>query len=181
MDSATPHQRRRYRASHLPASLNLGYAGLTMKDTDGRTMLRPNLTEHLDRLAAFLPIFEDSGFSFGSWIGGKPMPHLQLHMSSFVPSDPAEAFVRMAHDMGWVLPDFDWKSWKDGAEAGELLNCPETLARATPEQLAKLLTVLVRQDRFVEGSLGQVFDSGFLVAVVRRADALLRKISTEER
>jgi hypothetical protein len=102
-------------------------------------------------------------------------------MPSFVPSDPAEAFVRMAHDMGWVLPDLDWKSWKDGAEAGELLNCPETLARATPEQLAKLLTILVRQDRFVEGSLGRVFDSGLLVAIVRRADALRHEISTEER
>jgi len=181
MDNATPHQRRRCRASHLSASLNLGYAGWTMKNTDGRPMLRPNLTERLDRLAAFLSIFEDPGFSFGLWIGGKPMPHLQLHMPSFVPSDPAEAFVRMAHDMGWVLPDLDWKSWKDGAEAGELLNCPETLARATPEQLAKLLTVLVRQDRFVEGSLGRVFDSGLLVAIVRRADALRHEISTEER
>jgi hypothetical protein len=181
MDDETPHQRRRYRDSHLPASLNLGYADLTMKNTDGRPMLRPSLTERLDELAAFLPIFEDSGFSFGSWIGGKPMPHLQLHMPSFVPSDPAEAFVRMAHDMGWVLPDLAWKSWKDGGEAGELLNNSETLARATPEQLAKLLTVLVRQDRFVEGSLAQAFDSGFLVAIVRRADALRREISTEER
>jgi hypothetical protein len=181
MDDETPHQRRRYRASHLPASLNLGYADLTMKNTDGRMMLHPSLTERLDRLAAFLPVFEDPGFSFGSWIGGKPMPHLQLHMPSFVPSDPAEAFVRMAHDMGWVLSDFDWKSWKVGGEAGELLNNSETLARATPEQLAKLLTVLVRQDRFVEGSLAQAFDSGFLVAIVRRADALRREISTEER
>jgi len=181
MDDETPHPRRQYRVGHLPASLNLGYAGLTMKNTDGRPMLLPSLAERLDRLAAFLPIFEDPGFSFGLWIGGKPMPHLQVHMPSFVPSDPAEAFARMAHDMGWVLPDFDWKSWKDGAEAGELLNCPETLARATPEQLAKLLTVLVRQDRFVGGSLAQAFDSGFLVAIVRRADALRREISTEER
>jgi hypothetical protein len=161
--------------------MNLGYADFTMKHTDGRTALRPSLTERLGQLAAFLPIFEDSGFSFGLWIGGKPMPHGQLHMPTFVPSDPAEAFVRMAHDMGWVLPDLDWKSWKSGAEARELLNNPETLARATPEQLAMLLTILIRQDRFVEDSLAQAFDSGFLVDILRRADALLREISAKER
>jgi hypothetical protein len=167
-------------AGLLPASLNLGYARLTMKHTDEKPSPRPNLTDRLDALTAFLPIFEDLGFSFGSWVGGKPMPHQLSNTPSFVPSDPAQAFVRVAHDTGWVLADLDWKSWKNSAEARELVDAPEALARATPEQLAKLLTALVRQERFVEGSLAQAFDLGILVAILRRADALLREVRTEE-
>ena len=41
----------------------------------------------------------------------------------------------------------------DSKEAMRLRDDPQALAAASAEQLAKLLTVLIRQDRFVEGRL----------------------------
>lgn len=155
---------------------SIGYTHFMPSNREDEAIGHPDLTKRLACLAAFLPIFEDAAFQFGSWVGGKPMPHGLLHVPSFVMSDAAEAFVKTTYEMGWVLPEADWVTWKGSAEAGELASRPEALARATPEQLAKLLTVLIRQDRFVEGSLAEAFESGFLVAITRRAAALLREI-----
>ena len=46
------------------------------------------------------------------------------------------------------------------------------VAHATAEQLTKLSTSLVRGDRFSEGTLAWAFESGLLLAIVRRAAAL---------
>jgi hypothetical protein len=43
------------------------------------------------------------------------------------------------------------------------------------DQLAKVLTVLIRQDRFDEGALQSAFDMGLLTAIIRRAEALLEE------
>jgi hypothetical protein len=47
---------------------------------------------------------------------------------------------------------------------------------ASPEQLAKLITAVVRADRFCEGYLHGAFESGLLVGVVRRARQLAESI-----
>jgi hypothetical protein len=47
------------------------------------------------------------------------------------------------------------------------------VAGATQEELAKLLTAIIRSDRFVEGSLEGAFESGLLAAICRRAAVLL--------
>jgi hypothetical protein len=53
---------------------------------------------------------------------------------------------------------------------------PEATAAATPDQLARLLTAIVRSDRFVEGSIAGAFDSGLLARIARRAAALLAEL-----
>ena len=80
-------------------------------------------------------------------------------------------FVRTCYESGWIQP-FDWADWMGTPEAIELRDDPSVLERATPEQLGKLLTVIIRQDRFVEGALGSAFDSGLLTGIVRRASVL---------
>ncbi len=121
--------------------------------------------ERLDALAAFLPDFESPGFEFGHVVtapGG--MPYYNL-------SPLASRFVHTCYKMGWVQ-NFDWVEWKDSPEATELLKNPKAMEEATPEQLGRMLTVLIRQDRFVEGALGRAFDSGLLTAILRRIAAL---------
>jgi hypothetical protein len=163
------------RHGHLTGAPHHGYVRLVMKAQEAKATGSRSLAERLDRLAAFLPMFEDREFRLGLWVGGRPLPHGMLHVPEFVLSDPAVALVEAAYDAGWVLADFDWASWKNSAEARELTRDPQALARATHEQLAKLLTVLIRQDRFVDGTLAEAFDSGLLVAILRRADALRRE------
>ena len=61
----------------------------------------------------------------------------------------------------------------EDAEAIALHGDRAVLAEATPEQLAMLLTALIREDRFNEGALGDSFESGIMTAIARRAKELV--------
>ena len=78
-------------------------------------------------------------------------------------------FVQAAYDSGWVLDDFDWMSWEAGRRFG---NDPMAIANATIEDIERLLTAYIRADRFCEGYLASVYESGHLIAVVRRLEVL---------
>jgi hypothetical protein len=122
------------------------------------------LQQRLQGLAVFLPLFEKPGFRFGSWedTDGNPIADC---MYSKVAAD----FIDMAYDFEWVRMDFAWPSWKETKEATDLRDDPEIMKRATVEDLSKLLTVVIRQDRFCEGSLADAFESGLITAICRRA------------
>jgi len=82
------------------------------------------------------------------------------------------AFVDAASRAGWIVP-FDWATWAESAEGQRLLGEPRHVAAATPDQLAKVLTTLIRGERFSEGTLSEALESGLLLAIARRAEALL--------
>jgi hypothetical protein len=124
-------------------------------------------------LVRFLPALERPDFRAGDMVapreterGARTMPHATY-------GETVEAFVRAAYEDGWVLRDFDWPTWMASAEARSLRDDEAALAAATPGQLARLLTVLIRQDRFVEGALLDAFESGLILRIVRRAAAIL--------
>jgi hypothetical protein len=128
-----------------------------------------SLHERLHALAAFLPDLERPGFKFGrSVMPPGCMPHYRCGSLS-------ESLQRTCYDMEWVVEGFDWGAWKNTPEALQLRDNPDVLEHATPEQLAKLLTVLFRQERFDEGTLEQAYESGLLVRILRRAVSLERQ------
>jgi len=127
-----------------------------------------HLEVRLERLAGFVAVLEAPGFvaaeygttelEAGVWV--IPYPHYHPEVNRF---------VSLAYEDGWVRTDFDWGVWSTTQEAHTLRDDPEALAAATPDQLAKLITVLVRQERFSEGSLMWAFEDGLVLAIVRRA------------
>jgi hypothetical protein len=126
----------------------------------------------LKALAEFLPLFEEPEFQFGMWHGSKRRKPGEFMLPYFELSETASLFVDMAYEKGWVLSGWDWPAWMKTEEAITLRDDPAALAAASADKLAKLLTVLIRQDRFVEGGLNSAFESGLLTAIVRRAAAL---------
>jgi hypothetical protein len=82
------------------------------------------------------------------------------------------AFVVVVTRAGWLIT-FDWASWAQTAEGQRLLGEPRHVATATADQLAKVLTALIRAERFSEGTLNGAFENGLLLALARRAEALL--------
>ena len=127
-------------------------------------------------IVAFLRRFQAPGFKFGHWTqppsdrpGVMILPHFSL-------SDVARSFKQTAHKLGWVVRDFDWGTWMQTPEAQSLRDDDQVFAQATPEQLARLLTVCIRQDRFCEGALESAFESGLLTRILERADAILSEI-----
>jgi Family of unknown function (DUF6508) len=130
------------------------------------------LRERLHALAAFLPEFEKPGFEFGQWVMPPPLESGVMIMAYFTEGPVADSLYRICYDMGWVLQGFDWPAWMNTTEATQLRDNPSVLERATFEQLARLLTVLNRQDRFVEGTLASAYKDGLLVRILRRAASL---------
>ena len=148
--------------------------------SSGKLMTCPadsSLRERLDSLASFLPAFEAPDFKFAHWAEPEEAEPGVVALPESVLSMAAMEFIDAAYAMDWVLRNFDWSEWMQTPEAIALRDDPGALKRATPDQLAKLLTVLIRQDRFVEGALAGAYDSGLVTAILRRAASLRDEIA----
>lgn len=132
-----------------------------------------DLRAKLQGLARFVSVFTEPGFHFGTW--DHPPPRASgIHVLPFcLLSDEGQEFYNAVYKLGWVT-QFQWSEWMHTPEGRELTEKPDRIAEATPNQLAKVITVFVRDDRFNEGLLNSKFESGLLTAIVRRAEALLQ-------
>lgn len=81
-------------------------------------------------------------------------------------------FIKLAYEDNWVRHDFDWPKWIRTTEAQSLVNDTKTIEQATTEQLAHLLTAIIRQDRFVDNAVMHAFNSGLLLRVLQRIRTL---------
>jgi hypothetical protein len=132
----------------------------------------PERRYRLEALAAVLPIVDSPDFEAGRWHDSERRPDGVWTMPWYELSPAAESYVRAVGESGMMLTGFDWPSWAKTPEAKALHGDREVLARATPDELAMLLTALVREDRFNEGALGDSFESGIMTAIARRAKVL---------
>ncbi|MBN9545435.1 MAG: hypothetical protein J0I19_08175 [Alphaproteobacteria bacterium] len=130
--------------------------------------------DRLQRLAAYAPALRGLA---DIWIETAPLrgsgtadPYV---MGSGVPrlTQAALEFVQMLYDAGWILNDFDWAGWID-SDGERFWNTPATVIGASEDDLAKLLTALVRQDRFVEGTLQEAFANDVFLVAAERAQSL---------
>jgi hypothetical protein len=140
--------------------------------SDQSANLTPDLRRRLRILADTLPILEAPDFTPGRWHDSEKRDGNIWTMPWYELSRQAEAVITVVGEAGLLQPGFDWPTWAKTPEAQALRNDPGALAAATPDQLGKLLTALIREDRFNEGALGDTFESGFMTAVVRRAKVL---------
>lgn len=123
--------------------------------------------QRLEALAKYLPVFTAPGFKFSDVVPAKVEGDIiQMGWTSYGPE--AKAFMQDCYDYGWVQST-DWTNWMQTEEAQELSRDPTRMAAATIEDLAKVLTVSLRRDRFVEGSLAEDFEGGLITRAVTRA------------
>jgi hypothetical protein len=127
--------------------------------------------EQLQRLAAWADRFASQAFTFGDWVPSTARDDGVIELGWFEMSDEAQAFVSVMYDLGWVY-DFDWGRWLGTEDGRRLSGGPEAVAFATAGDLAKLLTAIIRSERFSDGSIAGAFESGLLLAICRRAQAL---------
>ncbi|MFA5546149.1 MAG: DUF6508 domain-containing protein [Sphaerochaetaceae bacterium] len=73
-------------------------------------------------------------------------------------------FHKYVYEIGLVV-DFDWPHWDEGKRilSGEV----EDLSKHSAITLCKLLTAIVRSDRFVEGTLIAYFENGTILSILR--------------
>ncbi|MGZ7171622.1 MAG: DUF6508 domain-containing protein [Halobacteriota archaeon] len=129
---------------------------------------QPISKANIEAIVRFLPIFTAKDFKFGEWGGGKIAAH-HFIAPYFTLSSEASAFYKALYDNGWIIP-FDWPSWQE--EAVRYVQDQKLLEQADAETLRKLLTTHVRKDRFCEGHLASMFESGHIIAILLRLQKL---------
>lgn len=133
------------------------------------------LRERLHGLASFLAEFETPGFKFGEWCGGELLEDNVRVMPWHRLSPAAHRFYKACYELDWVRKDFGWSEWSSSPEAERLLG-PNGVESASVEDLERLITMIVRADRFCEGYLAGSFESGLVLRILRRAAELERAL-----
>lgn len=128
--------------------------------------------ESLSALAAHYEGLADPDFRPGHVVLPSKGPDGVTEMGYASLSERSEAFLSDIVAAGWIRP-FDWVVWRTSSEGRQLLTDQSSIAGATAEQLACVLTTIVRQDRFADGVLLEAFENGLMKAVAARAAALL--------
>ncbi len=124
------------------------------------------LSRRLNAIAVYLRHFENPAFALGSWVT-RPSENEPTYTLSRLGMD----FLEYCYDNGWVQ-GFHWSAWRGTAECKRLMTDLTAIAEATPVDLSRALTVLLREHRIIQGSLGAAYDRGLLTAIARRATAL---------
>lgn len=132
-----------------------------------------DLAERLLPLADLVPTLEAPDADFGHWEGGSRDTDGVLQMPWFAFGPTGDAFIAAVGRGGWIIAGFDWMTWLQTDEGQALRDRPGVVETATPDQLARLLTAIVRSDRFVEGSIVGAFESGLLTRIAKRAATVL--------
>jgi hypothetical protein len=128
--------------------------------------------KQLQSLADFWPVFANPKFVYETQDEVKEKEGV-ITMPSSSLSPEAKAFNKMIYQQGWILDGFDWPEWTKTDEFKDLFSKPETLAKASTHQLAKLLTALVRKERFCDGTMASACAEGLLAGITQRAGMLL--------
>ena len=131
----------------------------------------------LAALAAFSERLRAADATFGDYvpISGKGTETEPYTFPWYRVSDLGTAFFNAMYETGWVMEGFDWITWKGTPEAQRFFKRNEAVVAADAEQLTKLITTVVRQDRYCDGTLEWAFSSGLLLAIAVRAEALLEE------
>jgi len=100
------------------------------------------------------------------------MPGVEINFGDAKCSRAVDVFLTLTEQHGLVLPDFDWQEWSLTEEAQRLQLSGDAVTRASVAKLSKLITLIVRRGRFVEGSLEEAARAGLLAAITIRLKSL---------
>jgi len=104
--------------------------------------------------------------SWGETKGGEEIKPgtIQMPFISYAPI--VHEFLELWYDKGLIIP-FSWSSWDEGSEW--YANTDETkYDKLDNETALKLLTAVIRNDRFHEGALKHAFDDGDFPKIINK-------------
>ena len=116
--------------------------------------------EAIDRLLAFLPAFER---------GDLASADAHYRATGQYPSEIL-SLTKSIYDAGLVQREFNWVAWK--GEGRRFALDTSLVAQADLDTFQKLLTLSVRQDRFVGGLMPSLCSSGLIQAILNRLAVL---------
>ena len=129
--------------------------------------------EQIQALADFWPVFANPKFVYETEDKYEKRADGVLVMPSSTLSREAHAFHMMVYREGWILKEFDWPKWAGTDEFNNLFSKKGAVAKASVQQLAQLLTALVRKERFCSGTMACAYSDGLLTGITQRASMFL--------
>jgi hypothetical protein len=123
----------------------------------------------LMEIGRFAPLLAEPDFQAGRRLASPPRQPGVFGRSPIAYSWDASVFVLTAYSL---ITSLDWRKWAKTAEGAGLLADPARVASADAEQLGHLLTVLIRGEQAVAGTLLDAFTKGLPAAIARRAAEL---------
>jgi len=107
---------------------------------------------------------------FGSVEGGEEIEPGVFEFPYSSPSALVSRFEKLAYELNIVI-HFNWAGWDEGIE---LLSGDQTrLDNIDLITCCKLITAILRSNRFCDGALIEFFESGFALRVLRRMEELV--------
>jgi Family of unknown function (DUF6508) len=129
--------------------------------------------KQLQALADFWPVFANPKFVYETEDEHEKRADGVIVMPSSTLSSEAYAFHMMVYREGWILKEFDWLEWARTDEFNNLFSKKGAVAKASVQQLAQLLTTLVRKERFCSGTMACAYSDGLLTGITQRASMFL--------
>ena len=136
-----------------------------------------NLSKHIDSLSyqdwkmllGLLPEIKRTK-KFGKLVGAEKMPDGTVSLPYWSEDEIVSKFYNTSYFLGLVVV-FDWSGWQEGIV---ILNNPMVdFKEFDINTLCKLLTVIIRSDKFCEGYMINCFETGTIAQIL---EALQSKI-----
>jgi hypothetical protein len=134
------------------------------------------IEQHLQSLSAddWQTLFElipeiEKTKSFGEWsFGGNQFPYINYDKI-------VDRFLNVVYDLELII-NFKWPEWDEGRDIFKEEN--QDFKRFDLVTLCKLMTAVVRNDRFCEGALKSSFECGNMLEIIK---AMQEKTKKHER
>ncbi len=114
-------------------------------------------------LLALIPEIENTS-KFGEWSGETADEEGVLQFPYCAPATVVSRFLEVVYAIPIII-SFDWGSWDEGRKMAS----DKTIDFDSTDLVAKckLITAIVRNDRYCEGALVSAFESGLIVKILK--------------
>lgn len=104
-----------------------------------------------------------SAKKFSTLMGSKRMANGSISLPYWAESEVVSKFFNTAYFLGIVVV-FDWSAWQEGIEI--LNNHESDYNKYELPVLCKLLTTIIRSDKFCEGYMISCFETGVVTGII---------------
>lgn len=109
---------------------------------------KPLSEENIELILQYIPYFEKNN-NFGEWKGGNKNKDGTISLPYFEYSNEVYQFIKLLYKTDFIVK-FNWSKWDKGKD---FINNQNLINQADILTLRMLMTLIVRMERFCEGSL----------------------------
>ena len=114
---------------------------------------------------------------FGEMVGGEIYEKGNIDFPYCIEAPIVTKFLKIIYDMPIII-DFNWGAWEEGRKIAS--DEDFDFNRLDLPTKCKLITALVRNDRFCEGVLVSAFESGLILRILKSIEKQISEIGNKK-